>query len=133
MAAVALGLGVSRRVECCRCIILHSNYQGKNAAGSWEVFAAYLDGPEEEPGSCENSRHGRAVMSTVVGQPSFLDLVGIFFFFFPAVLNPALADTRVIKSDISDTLGCAREVTSSKAFIIRCMTDLNIYKMGFNN
>lgn len=129
MAAVALGLGVSRRVECCRCIILHSNYQSKNAAGSWEVFAAYLDGPE--PGSCKNSRHGRAVMSTVVGQPSFLDLVG--FFFFPVVLNPALADTRVIKSDISDTLGCAREVTSSKAFIIRCMTDLNIYKIGFNN
>lgn len=55
------------------------------------------------------------------------------FFFFAAGSNPALADTSVIKSDISDTLGCAREVTSSKAFIIRCMTDLNIYKIGFNN
>lgn len=42
-------------------------------------------------------------------------------------------DTIVIKSDISDTLGCAREVTFSKAFIIRCMTDLNIYKIAFNN
>lgn len=93
------------------------------------MFAAYLDGPEEEPGSRENSRHGRAVMSTVVGQPRFLELVVGF----SAGLNPALADTSVIKSDISDTLGCAREVTSSKAFIIRCMTDLNIYKIGFNN
>lgn len=126
---MALGLGVSRRVECCRCIILHSNYQSRNAAGSCEVFAAYLDGPEEEPGSRENSRRGRAVMSTVVGQPRFLDLVWVF----SAGLNPALGDTSVIKSDISDTLGCAREVTSSKAFIIRCMTDLNIYKIGFNN
>lgn len=94
------------------------------------MFADYSDGPGEEPGCRENNRRGRAVMSTVVGQPRFLDLVGGFF---SAGLNPALADTSVIKSDISDTLGCAREVTSSKAFIIRCMTDLNIYKIGFNN
>lgn len=77
---MALGLGVSRRVECCRCIILHSNYQSRNAAGSCEVFADYSDGPGEEPGCRENNRRGRAVMSTVVGQPRFLDLVGGFFF-----------------------------------------------------
>lgn len=69
------------------------------------------------------------MMSTVVGHLSFLDLLGFFGRFKPS----ALTDTSVIKSDISDTLGCAQEVTSSKAFIIRCMTDLNIYKIGFNN
>lgn len=76
-----------------------------------------------------NSGNGKAVMSTVVGHLSFLDLLDFFGRFKPGTL----ADTSVIKSDISDTLGCAQEVTSSKAFIIRCMTDLNIYKIGFNN
>lgn len=81
MAAAALGLGVSRRVECCRCIILHSNYRSEDAAGSWEVFATELHGPEEEveeeTGFCEEknpkktSMHGRVVMSTVVGRPAF--------------------------------------------------------------
>lgn len=67
------------------------------------------------------------------GARAKLTFLGLPDFFFAAGSNPALADTSVIKSDISDTLGCAREVTSSKAFIIRCMTDLNIYKIGFNN
>lgn len=80
----------------------------------------------------QNSRNRRAVMSTVVGLLSFLDLEDFFFFFGRFKLS-VLTDTSVIKSDISDTLGCTQEVTSSKAFIIRCMTDLNIYKIGFNN
>lgn len=67
---------------------------------------------------------------TFLGLPNFFNFLKKIFV---AGSNPALADTSVIKSDISDTLGCAREVTSSKAFIIRCMTDLNIYKIGFNN
>ena len=54
-------------------------------------------------------------------------------FFFWTGSAASLADTSVIKSDISDTLGCAQEVTSSTARVIRCMTDLNIYKIGFNN
>lgn len=77
----------------------------------------------------QNSRNSRAVMSTVVGRLSFLDLAD----FFSRFKLSTLTDTSVIKSDISDTLGCTQEVTSSKAFIIRCMTDLNIYKIGFNN
>lgn len=44
-----------QKVECCRCIILHSNYHSKNAAGSWELFATSLDGAGEEPGSCETA------------------------------------------------------------------------------
>lgn len=127
MAAAALGLGVSRRVECCRCIILHSNYHNKNAAGTGKVFGASSDGAAEEPGWRQKQRETEeGARRRSAGQTDF-------FFFFAAGSNPALADTSVIKSDISDTLGCAREVTSSKAFIIRCMTDLNIYKIGFNN
>lgn len=68
-----------------------------------------------------------------MSQTTFLDLVRFFFRSFFSFSNVPLTDRSVIKSDISDTLGCAREVTSSKAFIIRCMTELNIYKIGFNN
>lgn len=82
-----------------------------------------------------NSRNERAVMSTVVGHLSLLNLTEFFppFFFFGRFKLSTVTDMSVIKSDISDTLGCAQEVTSSKAFIIRCMTDLNIYKICFNN
>lgn len=87
-----------------------------------------LDGGKNS-GKRKKARGGGArAKLTFLGLPVF-----VFFFLFAAGSNPALADTSVIKSDISDTLGCAREVTSSKAFIIRCMTDLNIYKIGFNN
>lgn len=44
-----------QKVECCRCIILHSNYHSKNAAGSREVFTTSLDGAGEEPGSCKTA------------------------------------------------------------------------------
>lgn len=44
-----------QKVECCWCIILHSNYHSKNAAGRWEVFTTSLDGAGEEVGSCETA------------------------------------------------------------------------------
>lgn len=116
-----------QKVECCRCIILHSNYHSEDAAGSGEVFTTSVHGAGQEPGYRRTA--GPEDVRWAQEWASWVSLIRRLFL---SGWSSALADTSVIKSDISDTLGCAREVTSSKAFIIRCMTDLNIYKIGFN-
>lgn len=67
-----------QKVECCRCIILHSNYHSKNAAGSGEVFATSLDGAGEELRSCETA--GTENCDEHSSRPAEFRWFGRFFF-----------------------------------------------------